>query len=187
MTIYIVHGYGASPSAHWFPWLKTELEKIGAHVSILELPLPSAPQADAWNAAIARQVGRLDAQTYFVAHSLGGIALLRYLSGLGDDVRIGGYLLVSGFNESLPGLPQLDGFIDTGLPYDQLRRVAGHRAVVAAADDLIVPFRYSESLSTQLDARFVPLEHGGHFLGSDGFTRFPQVLELIKEFIRTDS
>ncbi|MED4253322.1 alpha/beta hydrolase, partial [Priestia megaterium] len=23
--VYIIHGYGASPSNHWFPWLKEKL------------------------------------------------------------------------------------------------------------------------------------------------------------------
>ncbi|WP_202845075.1 RBBP9/YdeN family alpha/beta hydrolase [Luteimonas saliphila] len=179
--VYIVHGYGASPSDHWFPWLRDAMERRGATVSIVELPTPGDPQPDAWLQTLRAQVPAPDQDTWFVAHSLGGIALLRYLVAADAGARIGGFVLVSGFNDRLPILPQLDGFRDPDLDYGRLVRMAGQRVVIAADDDAIVPPPLSQDLARSLEARFVAVARGGHFLGSDGFERFPLVLDELEK------
>jgi hypothetical protein len=179
MHLYIVHGYGASPSDHWFSWLKNAMEKKGASVSIVNLPAPDAPQPNEWQQALESQVASLDEGTYFVAHSLGSIALLRFLEGV-QGKTIGGYLLVSGFNNSLPALPQLDSFKKPTIDYGRLVDIASNRVVVSAIDDPSVPHAFSESLANSLKAKFVSVQRGGHFLGSDGFTEFPLVINELE-------
>lgn len=179
MKVRIVHGYAASPVDHWFPWLKHELERQGAEVSIVELPDSQAPDPLAWQQALAAQLADADEDTWLVAHSLGCIALLHHLEQLPVQARIGGYVLVSGFNEPLSPLRQLDGFLEPGINYARLSAMAGQRVVVAARDDDIVPFASSQSLAASLDARFVAVERGGHFLARDGFVEFPLLLQLL--------
>ena len=181
MHVYIVHGYGASTSDHWFPWLKKELEQQGATVSIVDLPSPDDPSSDAWQNALEDQVSTLDKSTYFVSHSLGGIALLRYLESADINDGIGGYILVSGFNDNLPALPQLDSFRRPDIDYGRLVKIAKNRVVIAALDDAIVPYTLTEKLAGSLEAKFIPVAHGGHFLGGDGFTEFPLVLRVLEE------
>ena len=178
--LYIVHGYAASPSDHWFPWLKKALENRGATVSILNLPSPNNPQTDEWQQALDAQVTKLDSQTYFIGHSLGCIALLHYLDNTKDTANIGGYILVSGFNASLPILPQLDRFITPDINYPKLVEIAQHRVVIAASNDPAVPLSLSKDLADALDAEFIEVAGGGHFLGSDGYTSFPLLLETLE-------
>ncbi|WP_440224207.1 RBBP9/YdeN family alpha/beta hydrolase [Dokdonella sp. MW10] len=185
VRVVIVHGYAASPSDHWFAWLERELEARGAEVSIVSLPSPSEPKPGEWQHAIETQVPVLDADTWFVAHSLGSIAVLRFLASQGRDTTIGGYALVSGFNERLPLLPQLDDFIVADLDHARLAGVTPTRIVIAARDDAIVPFAASERLAASLDARFIAVERGGHFLGSDGFTTFPLILIELDKALAT--
>lgn len=180
VRVFIIHGYAASPSDHWFSWLEQALERRGATVTILDLPTPDAPTPEAWQRALREQIAEPDARTWFVAHSLGGIALLRYLTQAADIRRIGGFVLVSGFNAPLPALPQLDAFVVPDLDTSRLVRMAAQRIVVAAEDDAIVPYASSRRLAETLDARLVSVARGGHFLGSDGYTQFPLLLELIE-------
>ena len=35
--IYVIHGYGASPDKHWFPWLKRILGNKGYEIEILKM------------------------------------------------------------------------------------------------------------------------------------------------------
>lgn len=182
MHVYIVHGYAASPSDHWFPWLKQALESRGATVSILNLPSADNPQTDEWQQALEAQVTKLDRQTYFIGHSLGCIALLRYLENTADTANIGGYILVSGFNASLPILPQLDHFITPDINYPKLVEIAQHRVVIAASNDPAVPLSLSKDLADALDAEFVQVAGGGHFLESDGYSTFPLLLETFEHF-----
>jgi uncharacterized protein len=185
MQIYIVHGYSALPSDHWFPWLRDNLEQRGAAVSIVDLPSPDNPQPDEWQEALENQVSVLDRETYFVTHSLGSITLLRYLESITSNERIGGYILVSGFNGSLPNLRQLDSFQRIGIDYERLVQITGNRVVIAALDDASVPHAFTEKLAKSLDANFISVERGGHFLDSDGFTEFPLLLNEFENFINT--
>jgi uncharacterized protein len=185
MHVYIVHGYDASPSEHWFSWLKKELEKKGAIVSIVDLSSSDNPEPDKWQQALENQVAVLDKNTYFVSHSLGSITLLRYLESAKSNEGIGGYILVSGFNDSLPVLPQLDAFMKPEIDYNKLVQITGNRVVIAALDDATVPHILSEELAESLDAKFISVERGGHFLDSDGFTEFPLVLSELEKSIKS--
>ena len=46
--IYVIHGYGASPDKHWFPWLKRILGNKGYEIEILKMPNPEAPKVNEW-------------------------------------------------------------------------------------------------------------------------------------------
>jgi len=70
---------------------------------------------------ISKTVGIPDAKTYFIDHSLGYIAILRYLEQLPPNSKISEAVLVTDFVRPLPN-PQyriLDNFLSTplrGLP-----------------------------------------------------------------------
>lgn len=183
--VYIVHGYGAAPDSHWFPWLKERLEETGATVTVVELPSSGAPQREAWQQALRQQIPDPDSHSWFVTHSLGSIALLQYLSERKDLSTIGGYVLVSGFNEKLSNIPQIDGFIRPDLDYRRLIGLTHNRTVIAAQNDNVVPHGISEQLAKRLQARFISLPQGGHFLADGGFKRFPQVLEELQREMST--
>lgn len=141
------------------------------------------PQPQAWQRALETQVTSLDNNTYFVAHSLDRITLLRFLEKHPANAPIGGYILVSGFNERLPTLPQLDRFIKPDIDYGKLVQRASTRVVIAAPDDTVVPYRFIQALAKSLDARFITVEQGNHFLASDGFTEFPLVLAELQKAV----
>lgn len=173
--VFIVHGYTASPQSHWFPWLKQQLETRDIHVEVLAMPDPHQPTPAAWDAAMDNLVRDHDERTFLLGHSLGCIAILRQLSRLPVSRRVGGILLVSGFDQPLHTLPELDPFMQPGYDPAHIMTLAPQRVVVASRDDAIVPYRYCHHLSEQLAAPLYSLEHGGHFLDRDGFLTLPLV------------
>ncbi|MGK2889909.1 MAG: hypothetical protein ACSLEN_14815 [Candidatus Malihini olakiniferum] len=46
---------------------------------------------------------------------------------------------------------------------------------MAAPDDSVVPYRFSQALVKSLDTELITVEQGNHFLMSDGFTESPLV------------
>ncbi|WP_026679411.1 RBBP9/YdeN family alpha/beta hydrolase [Fictibacillus gelatini] len=182
--VYIIHGYGASPANHWFPWLKDKLIADGNQVSVLHMPNSSDPKKEEWLKTLANSIKNLDNNTYFVTHSLGSITLLNYLEQLEQLPPFGGFILVSGFSEPLSSLPSLDPFTENKVDYKKIISATHSRAVIAAKDDDIVPFQLSQNLSNQLDASFYPVEKGGHFLEDDGFTAFPLVYDLLNQMMK---
>jgi len=73
--VYIIHGYGASPANHWFPWLKEKLIADDNQVLVLHMPNSSDPKKEEWLETLANKIKNLDNNTYFVTHSLGSITL----------------------------------------------------------------------------------------------------------------
>ncbi|WP_207401608.1 RBBP9/YdeN family alpha/beta hydrolase [Phytopseudomonas dryadis] len=177
--VYIVHGYGAAPSDHWFAWLSEQLEQRGIEARVLALPDSQRPSVQGWADYLDTAIDRHDGDSYFVTHSLGCIALLDHLQRQPGGSRVGGAVLVSGFAEALPALPQLDAFTSRPLDFAALRGRIGKRSVIAAQDDPIVPYPLSARLADKLDAKLVTLEQGGHFLASDGFVQLPQALDAL--------
>lgn len=173
--IYIVHGYAASVQDHWFNWLKTQMEAKGATVSVLPLPNSANPVPQEWIQAMNEQVAAPDQNTYFVGHSLGCITVLRYLDQARLNKPIGGMVLVAGFAETLPLLPQIAPFTAPGFDAEKIIRQVQQRAVVASDNDASVPFEITLRLSELIDARLHVVENGGHFLMGEGFTTLPVV------------
>jgi len=184
--VYIIHGYGASPANHWFPWLKEKLAEDDNQVSVLHMPNSSDPNREEWLETLANHIKNLDNNTYFVTHSLGSITLLNYLEQLNPLPSFGGFILVSGFSESLSILPSLDSFTAKKVDYKKIISATSSRVVIAAKDDHIVPQQLSQNLSKQLDASFFSIEKGGHFLEDDGFITFPFVYDVLKNMIKTE-
>src|SRR3989338_7383135 len=97
--VFIIHGWEGSPEANWFPWLKKELESIGVKAEALEMPNTNHPVMSEWIGHLKNVVSEPDENTYLVGHSLGVIAILRYLESLDGEKKIGGVILVAGFPE----------------------------------------------------------------------------------------
>jgi uncharacterized protein len=181
--VYIIHGYGATPDNHWFPWLKEKLTADGATADILELPTPLSPNLNEWLDYLSQHAAPLTKDTYLVAHSLGCVALLKHLLQVTPKEQIGGLILVSGFTKSLPGLELLDEFTQEQLDYSQVIAMTTNRAVIASKDDSIVPYSFSKELAEEVDAALYPVESGGHFLDSDGFTELPVVYDVLRDMM----
>lgn len=145
------------------------------------MPTPMAPDDAAWLAALQAAVGGVDSETWFVGHSLGCITTLRYLSRQAPGCRAGGIIMVSGFSEPVPALPELDAFTRTPLDSAQLIGLVPHRVVVASLNDEIVPPAITLRLSQQLHAPFYGLPDSGHFLDRDGFKTLPLVAGLLRQ------
>lgn len=181
--IFIVPGYAATPFDHWFPWLDVNFEEKDLEVSIIEMPSPNSPNLVEWVGTLRDVIGMPDDRTFFVAHSLGCITLLRYLESLPEGTKIGGIVLVSGFDASLPILPELDSFIQEPIEYSRIKRMTPQRVLITAMDDTIVPYKLTENLGKSLGGEVIVTDHGGHFLESDGFTSFPLVASTLERMI----
>lgn len=182
--LYIIHGYNAYPQKHWFPWLKAQMQHKMT-VEILAMPHASAPQLNEWLQHIQQIVENVDDDTYFVAHSLGTAALLNYLHNYKNLQALGGMILVSGFGEPVPNLPELNEFTATPFNFAKISSVAKKCAVIAAKNDAIVPFALSERVAKNLQADFYACETGGHFMQSEGFTSLPLVQEIVEKMLES--
>lgn len=184
---FIVHGWGATPADHWFARLSGSLKTRGYTVDIIPLPAPFAPDFSRWQQTLAAHIGAPQPDDLFVAHSLGTISLLHYLSQR-RAAKIGGLVLVSGFAGKLPKLPEIDGYsIDhyaeqAKLNVPAVRAMTGNTACIVSENDSVVAPEESLKLAAALDCHVIKVPQGGHFLASDGFRELPQVLQALDGF-----
>jgi predicted alpha/beta hydrolase family esterase len=178
--VLIVPGYAAAPNAHWFPWLHDSLETAGVDATVVTLPTPDAPKAAAWTEAVAEAIGVPDAGTWIVAHSLGGITVLRALATLTEPWQLGGLILVSGFTGALKSLPVLDEYLNTDVEVERIAKNIGMRAMVRSDADAFVPAAASDELAQRLNAELHIQPSAGHFLTEDGVSDLPLVLDLVQ-------
>jgi hypothetical protein len=178
VNVYIIHGFMASPTDHWFQWLKEKLEERGISVKVLALPDSSAPNPIVWQQTLSDNIDSINESTFIVAHSLGCISVLNYMED--SEVKsIGGLILVSGFVAHLPALPQLDSFVDKEVNFEKVIKAAPQRAVIGSPEDSIVPYSLTEALASDLSADLYSIHDAGHFLAEDGYDSFPQLLDTL--------
>lgn len=176
MKIYIIHGYTASSDEHWYPWLENALLDIGIQCERLTMPNSHNPIPEEWLAHLEQHI-KIDEKTVLVGHSLGCIAILNFLAQ--KQQYPAGIILVSGFYQPLHTIPELTVFTDyyaTLSPPTDINSI-----VISALDDQIVPHSYSDALAQHLNANYIRLKKGGHFLDREGWEEFPLVLETIKK------
>ncbi|MDC9590142.1 alpha/beta hydrolase [Xenorhabdus sp. XENO-10] len=182
--IIIVHGYTASPSSNWFPWLKEKLNQQGAEVIVPTMPESSAPKPEAWAKILMDIVPEADKDTIFIGHSLGCITVLRHLESIrSQHLHIGGYILVSGFDSPQITLPELNSFTIELLDYAFLRGITEHRISLISSNDEIVSPLSSRELARSLQAEVINVDNGGHFLDRDGFTHLFPVYDILENML----
>ena len=177
--VFIVHGFGATPNDHWFPWLSNELTAGGIEATTVALPASDTPTAPAWHRTLNAAIPYVDHTTWIVAHSLGVISVLRRLADQAEPWTLGGLIAVSGFTGELAALPVLDAFLaeDVDLTDVTPRILRSH--AVYSDNDTIVPPQASAALAARLGSQVHIVHGGGHFLGTDGITNLPVVSEIL--------
>jgi len=95
--IYLVHGWGGSDSSEgWFGWLKENAKKKGFEVISFNMPNTETPVIKEWVGFLKENANKLDEETYFIGHSVGCQAILRYLENLNLKIKIKGCIFVVG-------------------------------------------------------------------------------------------
>lgn len=127
-----------------------------------------------WEAAVGSALGTPDKSTVVVAHSLGCLAVLRYLSSLAEPWRLKSLVLVAGFTDPLPALPELDSFIGDGCDVARLREHIDQIVVLRSDNDSLVPPPLTDRLAESLGVVAEVVPGAGHFLAAEGITSFPE-------------
>ncbi|WP_019837755.1 RBBP9/YdeN family alpha/beta hydrolase [Acinetobacter towneri] len=178
--IYVVHGYTASPDENWFPWIQEYADQQKASLKVLRLDPSPTPTLGVWKRQMDEQVDEIDENTIFIAHSLGCIATLHFLTKKLKTQKIKQAVLVAGFNGRLGRLDEVNPFIDAcKIDFDLLKRQIAHRVVIySAGDDRVLP-KFSLEQARSLDAKIIEAQHQGHFIDSQGCTELVEVWQAI--------
>ena len=184
--VFIIHGWDGSPRDAWIPWLKSELQKRKFTVITPKMPDPKNPKINAWVSHLKKQVKEIDADTYFVGHSIGCQTIIRYLQTLPTGVKIGGAVFVAGWynlrNLETEEEKRIAGpWVNKPRDDKKIREAVNHAVAIFSDNDPFVIPDNQRSWKERVGAKII-LEHNkGHFSGSDGAKKLPSALKAVLE------
>lgn len=180
--VFIIHGYTDYPEENWFPWLKTELEKLGLKVIAPAMPNTKRPQFNEWLTHLQKVAGHVDEETYFVGHSLGCPTILRFLEALPQGQKAGAIVLVAGFAEPIH-FRQLDSFTTSTWHDEKIRQSVDKIILINSDNDKHAPMEMGERMKDRFGAELIMLNNAGHIDEKSGYTTVPFVLDELKKII----
>jgi len=188
--LFIVHGWEGHPRIHWLGWLAKEAQALGFVVFAPQFQSPDLPLCEDWITILQNEVGTPTEHDFFVGHSLGAIAILRYLETLDGKLsaegeeHIGGAIFVSGFATSV-GVKETESFFEGAVDFERVKRKSKHGFVAINSDnDPYVPMERAEELRDGLGARLVVLHGAGHINTDAGYVELPEAVEELRKWVK---
>ncbi len=183
--VVIVHGWGGGSNNDWLPWIKTELEKMSYEVLVPDMPETDAPTIKKWVGTLAEVVGTPNPETYFIGHSIGCQAILRYLEAI--DTEVGGALFVAGwFNlenlEDAEASEIAKPWIETPINFEKIKEVLPKSILLISKDDPYGAFQENVDTFSQFVTHTSIFDHAGHFNGSQE----PSILNQFGNLVHKD-
>lgn len=180
-NVFIIHGAYGHPKENWFPWLKSELEKLDCRVFIPQFPTPEDQSLETWLKVFEEYKQYLDEDSVVVGHSLGPAFLLDILEKLDKPVKA--TFFVSGFT-GLSGNPDFDkinqSFVNKSFDWKKIKQNCPKFFVFHSDNDPYIPTEKAEDLAKNLDVAVIIVKNAGHFNKEAGYTKFNFLLEKIK-------
>lgn len=176
--VFIIHGWDGHPEEGWFPWLKQELEQKKFSVVMPAMPDAAEPDIEAWTSYLSRVVGNADENTFFVGHSIGCQAILRYLERLPTDIRIGGVVFIAGWFtltnvDSAEEKEIAKPWLETPIDFEKVKQHTEKFVAIFSDNDPYVPLDNKDVFEEKLGAKIIVEHDKNHFSGSTGTTELP--------------
>lgn len=184
--VFIIHGWDGYPEEGWFPWLKQELEQKDFSVAVPAMPDAAEPNIEAWTSHLSHIVGNADENTFFIGHSIGCPAILRYLESLPADAKVGGAVFVAGWftltnvnsdDEKKIAKP----WLETPIDFEKIKQHTKKFIALFSDNDPYVPLDNKNVFADKLGAKIIIEHDKKHFSGSTGTIELPVVLASILE------
>ena len=155
-TIYLIHGWGGNPeSEKWFKWLKAECKKIGYELIIPRMPNPDTPTINEWIGFFKKNIKSINDETYFIGHSVGCQAVIRYLETLDSNIKIAGAVFIAPWMELDRNTIEEEGeesvriakpWMETPINFDKVKKHTNNFLCILSDNDPYVPLTNKKSV-----------------------------------------
>ena len=185
----ILHGTSFDPNtktsqSNWFPWLKTELEKLGYLVWLPELPNAQKPNMETYQKfLLSNPHWTFDQDSILIGHSSGSVAILGLLQALPEHTKVRACFLVGSFKDDL-GKDFLKELFLKPLDFKKIKPKAQKFIFIHSNNDPRCPLEGAQYVAKQLNGKLIVIPGQYHFsVGTAGprYKEFPKLLEIIKE------
>jgi predicted alpha/beta hydrolase family esterase len=184
--LFIIHGWAGSSQDPLLAWIKEHATALGFEVTSLDMPGTETPTIGAWVNHLRSAVEYIEENTFFVTHSMGAQALLRYLQEP-DGIALGGAVLIAPFTK-LTGLQSEEEkniarpWEENPIDWNKVRANGGKYVSIFSDNDHLVSLaENSEVFAKQLNSKIVVEQGKGHFTDGDGVASLASAIDALKE------
>ena len=181
--IYLIHGWGGSSSGGWFDTLKTEFSKKGFQVESFDMPNTDYPKIEEWINLMNENIKEVSEETYFLGHSIGCQAILRYLEQLPENVKVGKCIFVAGWFDLIDESYEDDDereiakpWIKTPINFEKVKTHCNNFLAIFSTDDPFVALSEVDLFKERLGTKTIVEEKKGHF---DDYVNVQEILNFI--------
>lgn len=168
----LVHGWDGGPTKNWFPWLSENLRDMGYFVLNMSMPNPAKPNRKTWIKHL-QDHATIDSNTIIIAHSIGCMAVLRYLEKIPNSPKA--MILVAPFSENEHKYKTVQSFFYGDLNWNKIKRCPKIYTLHSDNDPFVSLWQRLE-FKEKANAINIVQKSQGHFDGD----KIPKVLDIIK-------
>jgi len=184
--IYLIHGWGGSDSSEgWFGWLKEKAREKGFEIIGFNMPNADEPKIEEWISFMKENIKELNEETYFIGHSIGCQAILRYLETLSSDKKIKACIFIAPWMELDKNTIEEEGeevveiarpWMQTPINFDKVKEHTNNFLCILSDNDPYVPLSNKEFFEKKLEAKTIVKNNKEHF---NETKEIPEILDFI--------
>ena len=171
--VLIIHGWESNSREHWFLEEKKRLGQLGYEVVVPDMPNTLHPKKEEWVKVI--RGFNPDENSILIGHSLGGVAILRYLEEAIN--KVGKCIFIATPIRKLGmGYEGIENFLEDEFNWEKIKENTDKLVVFNQVEDPAVPLQHGKDLANYLNAELVV------FKGNDHFDKID--FELLEKYIK---
>jgi len=184
--VYLIHGWGGTNSSEgWFGWLKQTLKEKGFEVIGFNMPNTDEPVIEEWIGFLKENITSIDEETYFIGHSIGCQAILRYLETLDESIKIRGVVFVAPWMELDENTIKEEGekvkeiakpWMENPINFEKIKKHTSRFLAIFSDNDPYVLLDEVDKFKERLNAQTVVKNNEEHFNESE---TIPEILDFI--------
>ncbi len=180
---FIIHGLSGKPFENWFPWLEKKLSDRKLQCIVPQFPTPIQQSYTNWEKLLNyyKDLGFVNEETIFIAHSLGPIFVAKYL--IRNKIKIKGLISISGFNNFISGMEEFDNinksFFLENIKLSTLKDYVELIYCFISDNDPYIPFSKLKEFAEIIGGELYVIHKGGHFNTAAGYNKFEKLYNII--------
>lgn len=182
----ILHCFEGTSASHWYPWLKSELEKRGYEVWVPDMPSNYKPNARESTDFLLSQNWDFN-DNVLIGHSWGAVQALHLLQNLPENQTVQTAVPVSAFTSELPDKfdwsKPLSGLFEEPFDYGLIKTKARNFVFIHGDDDVVCDPKRAQWLAQQVGGEYTEIPGGKHFSTSNdpAFTQFQDLINILDQ------
>lgn len=181
-SYFIIHGSFSSPYSNWFGWLYEKLTSTNKTTYAPAFPTGLKYQNfNNWSKLLDyyNDLGLINENTTFIAHSIGPIFIIKYL--ITRKIKVKKLILVCGFNNYL-GINDDYDTVNKTMYLDNIadiKQCCNDIICLYTDNDPYVNIKTEASFATEVGTTIKVISQGGHLNKEAGYDRFEEILKYI--------